>query len=70
MHAFLPARYIDHTHADAILALTNQRGGGALVREALGDGVVVLDYVEPGFELAKAVAVAAVEATPARGAWC
>ena len=36
VHAWIPARYVDHTHADAILALTNQAGGEALVREALG----------------------------------
>jgi rhamnose utilization protein RhaD (predicted bifunctional aldolase and dehydrogenase)/NAD(P)-dependent dehydrogenase (short-subunit alcohol dehydrogenase family) len=62
-HAFLPARFVDHTHADAILALTNQERGRELVEEALGDGVVIIDYVEPGFQLAKATA-AAVEAWP------
>ena len=39
LHAFLPYRFIDHTHADAILALTNQPDGEALVREALGEKV-------------------------------
>ncbi|MGA2630692.1 MAG: bifunctional aldolase/short-chain dehydrogenase [Terriglobia bacterium] len=67
VHAFLPQRYIDHTHADAILTLTNQPDGEALVREALGDSVNVLPYYCPGFKLAKAVA-AAFEAHPrARG---
>ena len=67
VHAFLPGIFIDHTHADAVLALTNQRGGGTLVHEAFGDDVAVVDYVEPGFLLAKAAA-AAVEALPgARG---
>ena len=56
VHAFLPPKFIDHCHADAILALTNQPGGEALVRDALGDGVLVLDYFEPGFSLAKASA--------------
>jgi len=55
-HAFLAPRYIDHTHADAILALTNQADGEKRVREALGDDVIVLDYVKPGFQLAKAAA--------------
>jgi rhamnose utilization protein RhaD (predicted bifunctional aldolase and dehydrogenase)/NAD(P)-dependent dehydrogenase (short-subunit alcohol dehydrogenase family) len=58
LHAFILPKYIDHTHADAILGLTNQRDGQRVVREALGDGVVVLDYVRPGFALAKAVAEA------------
>ncbi len=56
VHAFLPPKFIDHCHADAILALTNQPNGEALVREALGDEVLVLDYFEPGFSLAKASA--------------
>ncbi len=56
LHVFIPAKYVDHTHADAILALTNQREGEALVREALGGKAVCLDYMRPGFPLAKAVA--------------
>ena len=66
-HAFLPAKYVDHTHADAILALTNQVNGAERVGEALGDGIVVLPYVRPGFDLAKE-AIRALEAMPeARG---
>ncbi|TMA38370.1 MAG: hypothetical protein E6J79_06950 [Deltaproteobacteria bacterium] len=56
VHAFLPEKFVDHTHADAILALSNQIGGERLVREALGDDVAVLGYVRPGFQLARAVA--------------
>jgi rhamnulose-1-phosphate aldolase/alcohol dehydrogenase len=66
-HAFLPAKYVDHTHADAILALTNQVKGAERVREALGEGVIILPYVRPGFDLAKE-AIRALEAEPkARG---
>ncbi|MGH9345414.1 MAG: class II aldolase/adducin family protein, partial [Terriglobia bacterium] len=65
VHAFIPAKFIDHTHADAILALTNQRDGLRHLESALGDQVIVLDYVPPGFELAKAAA-AAYEARPDR----
>ncbi|MGZ8430531.1 MAG: class II aldolase/adducin family protein, partial [Candidatus Deferrimicrobiaceae bacterium] len=65
MHAFLSAKYIDHTHADAILALTNQRDGHKVIREALGGDVIVLDYAKPGFSLAKA-AVAAYDHSPER----
>jgi rhamnose utilization protein RhaD (predicted bifunctional aldolase and dehydrogenase)/NAD(P)-dependent dehydrogenase (short-subunit alcohol dehydrogenase family) len=57
-HAYLPEKFIDHTHADAILALTNQVNGEELTREALGEGIVLVDYVKPGFKLAKAVAAA------------
>jgi rhamnose utilization protein RhaD (predicted bifunctional aldolase and dehydrogenase)/NAD(P)-dependent dehydrogenase (short-subunit alcohol dehydrogenase family) len=63
VHVFLPGVYVDHTHADAILALTNRDGGGEAVREALGDEVIVLPYVTPGFKLALA-ASAALKARP------
>ncbi|MBF0178169.1 MAG: bifunctional aldolase/short-chain dehydrogenase [Magnetococcales bacterium] len=54
LHAFLPPRFIDHTHADAILALTNRTDAAHAIREALGEAVIVLPYVHPGFALAKA----------------
>ncbi|MBL8900257.1 MAG: bifunctional aldolase/short-chain dehydrogenase [Planctomycetes bacterium] len=58
LHAFLPHRFVDHTHADAICVLTNQPDGELRVREALGDEVLVLPWIMPGFPLAKAVAAA------------
>ena len=66
MHAFIDAKFIDHTHADAILALTNQVDGARLVRAALGAEVLILDYVRAGFELAKAVWVALAARPKAR----
>jgi len=63
VHAFLPAKFIDHTHADAILGLTNQVEGKELVKAAFGDEVVIIDYVKPGFDLALAT-VEAAEALP------
>ena len=63
VHAFIDRKFLDHTHAEAILALTNQPEGRKLVEEALGEDVIVLDYVKPGFELAQA-AVEAIEAHP------
>src|SRR5437868_721581 len=56
LHAFLPHVFIDHTHADAILALTNQPDGAELIRQALGASVVIVPYVMPGFRLAKLAA--------------
>jgi rhamnose utilization protein RhaD (predicted bifunctional aldolase and dehydrogenase)/NAD(P)-dependent dehydrogenase (short-subunit alcohol dehydrogenase family) len=56
LHAVLPYRYVDHTHADALIALTNTPEGEARVREACGDSVVVIPYVMPGFDLARVVA--------------
>ncbi len=52
LHAILPHKYVDHTHADALLAITNTPGGEARIREIYGNRVVVIPYVMPGFELA------------------
>ena len=56
VHAFLPHKFIDHTHADAIVTLTNQANGKELIRTALGPEVAILDWIMPGFPLAKAMA--------------
>jgi rhamnose utilization protein RhaD (predicted bifunctional aldolase and dehydrogenase)/NAD(P)-dependent dehydrogenase (short-subunit alcohol dehydrogenase family) len=55
LHAFLPPRYIDHTHADFILALTNQKRWNDLLTEALGSKAAILPYLTPGLPLAKRV---------------
>ena len=55
LHAFLPHKFVDHTHADAILILSNHAEGLALVRKVLGKKVGVLPYMTSGFPLAKAV---------------
>ena len=57
LHALIPAKHVDHTHANAIVALTNQPVGEALVAEVFPDSIVV-PYVMPGFDLAKACAKA------------
>ncbi|MHB8388474.1 MAG: bifunctional aldolase/short-chain dehydrogenase [Acidobacteriaceae bacterium] len=53
LHAILPFPYVDHTHADAIISITNTMDGEARIREIYGDSVVVIPYVMPGFDLAK-----------------
>ena len=53
LHALIPHRFVDHTHADAIIAITNTANGEARIREIYGDEVVVLPYTMPGFDLAK-----------------
>src|SRR4051795_5252979 len=53
LHAVLPFKYVDHTHADAVVTITNTSDGEALVREAYGDAVVVIPYIMPGFDLAR-----------------
>jgi len=58
LHAFLPHRFIDHTHADIALVLTNQprAEAEAMVRDAFGPCWTVVPYVMPGFALAKLAA--------------
>ena len=53
LHALIPHRFVDHTHADAIVTITNTADGEARIRELFGDEVIVLPYVMPGFDLAK-----------------
>jgi rhamnulose-1-phosphate aldolase/alcohol dehydrogenase len=55
LHAFVPRTHIDHVHADAICALTNHADGRRVVAEVLGEGYAYVDWVMPGFELAKVV---------------
>ncbi len=56
LHAFIPAAHIDHTHPDAIIALTSSPRGRELAEETFGEEVVWLDYERPGFEMARHVA--------------
>lgn len=56
LHAFLPAKFIDHSHADAILALVDQQDAGGLARELFGERLALVPYVMPGFALAKLAA--------------
>jgi rhamnose utilization protein RhaD (predicted bifunctional aldolase and dehydrogenase)/NAD(P)-dependent dehydrogenase (short-subunit alcohol dehydrogenase family) len=58
VHAVLPQKFVDHTHANAVIALTNQPDGEALVRQTWGSRVIIIPYVMPGFLLARAVAKA------------
>lgn len=53
LHAILPYRYVDHTHANAIISITNTADGEARIREIYGDSVVIIPYVMPGFDLAR-----------------
>ncbi|MDP2752747.1 MAG: bifunctional aldolase/short-chain dehydrogenase [Rhodocyclaceae bacterium] len=53
LHALLPWKYVDHTHADAVVSLTNTDNGAMRIREIYGDKVVIVPYVMPGFDLAR-----------------
>ncbi|MCS7055822.1 MAG: bifunctional aldolase/short-chain dehydrogenase, partial [Thermoflexales bacterium] len=56
LHAILPYKFVDHTHADALLAITNTPDGERRIHELYGDAVLVIPYVMPGFALAKVCA--------------
>ncbi|MFP3915874.1 MAG: SDR family NAD(P)-dependent oxidoreductase, partial [Actinomycetota bacterium] len=56
LHALIPHRAVQHSHADVIVTLTNLADGPEKVTEALGSDVLIVPYVMPGFDLAKAVA--------------
>ena len=53
LHAFLPHKFIDHTHSNAVLALTDQPNGEEICRELYGDRAALVPYIMPGFALAK-----------------
>lgn len=54
LHAFIPFKFVDHTHADSIVALTNTDFKDEDLMHMLGN-VVVVPYIQPGFKLAKAL---------------
>ena len=58
LHALLPARFIDHTHADAILAICDQPDGERICASIFGAVWCGCPYVMPGFALAKRCAEA------------
>jgi len=55
LHAFLPFKYVDHTHSDAILNLTNRPGGLNFCKKIFGNKVSIVPYIMPGFMLAKKI---------------
>ncbi|MEY4504277.1 MAG: hypothetical protein RL154_570 [Pseudomonadota bacterium] len=56
LHAILPFKFVDHTHADAVVTVTNTPKGEEFIKEIYGDSVIIIPYVMPGFILAKEIA--------------
>src|SRR5205823_5133671 len=54
--AFLPHKFVDHTHATAVLSLADQPDAPARLTEIYGGRVGIVPYVMPGFGLAKRAA--------------
>ena len=53
LHAIIPFDYVDHTHADAVVTISNTPNGKERIKEVYGESVLIVDYVMPGFILAK-----------------
>jgi rhamnose utilization protein RhaD (predicted bifunctional aldolase and dehydrogenase)/NAD(P)-dependent dehydrogenase (short-subunit alcohol dehydrogenase family) len=56
LHAFLPHRFIDHTHSTAVLSLADQPDAAEICRDVYGDRMGLVPYIMPGFALAKKAA--------------
>lgn len=67
LHAFLPAKFIDHSHADAILACVDQPAAARICAAMFGDRLALVPYVMPGFALAKLAAEVAERHPEAEG---
>lgn len=55
LHALIPRKFVDHTHTDAVVAISNTPDGEAVLKKIYGARVMILPYVMPGFILAKQV---------------
>ncbi|CAN0037199.1 unnamed protein product [Discosporangium mesarthrocarpum] len=56
LHAFLPHKFVDHTHSDAILSITDQPDGDRICEDLYGGRVALVPYIMPGFALAQSCA--------------
>ncbi|MGE6783803.1 bifunctional aldolase/short-chain dehydrogenase [Ensifer adhaerens] len=56
LHAFLPHKFVDHTHSTAILAIADQAKSLEMCTELFGKKMGFVPYIMPGFALAKAAA--------------
>jgi len=55
LHAIIPFRFVDHTHADAVVTICHTPNGEQIIRDIYGDSMLIIPYVMPGFDLAKMV---------------
>ncbi len=61
LHAFVPAKHVDHTHPDAIIAIACTPNGPGVMREIYGDRAAWVDYIRPGFTLSQQIGAAVRE---------
>ncbi len=53
LHAALPYQFVLHTHADAVVTVTNTPSGADFIKQIYGERVFIIPYVMPGFDLAR-----------------
>jgi rhamnose utilization protein RhaD (predicted bifunctional aldolase and dehydrogenase)/NAD(P)-dependent dehydrogenase (short-subunit alcohol dehydrogenase family) len=53
LHAIIPYKFVDHTHADSFIAISNSVNGQEIIKQIYGDKVLIIPYVMPGFDLSK-----------------
>ena len=53
LHAFLPHKFVDHTHSTAVLSVIDQPDGEEKCAEIFGRRLAFVPYLMPGFGLAK-----------------
>ena len=53
LHAYLPFKYVDHTHSNAFLSILNQPNSSSLLKKIFGNKIGIVPYIMPGFSLAK-----------------
>jgi rhamnose utilization protein RhaD (predicted bifunctional aldolase and dehydrogenase)/NAD(P)-dependent dehydrogenase (short-subunit alcohol dehydrogenase family) len=56
LHAFVPHRFVDHTHATAVLSIIDQPDGEKIAADVYSDRAGIVPYIMPGFALAKKAA--------------
>ena len=66
LHAFLPHKFVDHTHATAVLSVIDQPDGEKKCAEVFGGRLAFVPYVMPGFGLAKKAIDVFERAKPSR----
>lgn len=55
LHAIIPYAFVDHTHADAVVTISNTPNGNERIQELYGDDMLIVPYAMPGFVLAKEI---------------
>jgi len=67
LHAFLDFMCVAHSHADAVVSLTNNRQADDILKRVYGQDVAIVKYLRPGFELSKLVGLAVKESPNIKG---